>query len=155
MTRFMDERNIMALSIFRRQVIDKWGTSSYSILLLCISVRRRIVKWGPRRRGFCFPTGLLFLYHLSVVRCWWWLSVGSVGGSCLFLLVVGFRLLIADCRLPGVAVWLLLLIPCCRYITGCRVLVVDCLYRSSLSFSIVGAQLWSHNISLLTCHILE
>jgi len=66
----------------------------HSICTFTTSVRIRIVKWGSRGEGFLLPNWsarFCIICRLLGVDVYI-LSVGSVGGSCLFLLVVGCRL---------------------------------------------------------------
>ncbi len=78
-------------------------------------------------------------YHLSFVRCWCWLSVVSVSGSCL-LLGVGCRLSRADSSLSVVAIGGLLVVPGCR-LSGAWLLIA-CVGCRGLGCWLHGCRLW-------------
>ncbi len=98
-----------------------------------------------QEKGFGFQTSLLYFLmlffhqpvvgcrHWSVVRCWCWLSVASVGSSCLLPCVSVVECWLR-CRLSGVAVggcrWFLngyrWILNGCRVLVGCWLSVSVC-----------------------------
>ncbi len=118
----IDESQLMTLSVClcRLRICDKWA----SIYIFTPFAWRITVGWGSRRGVFASNLVSWVFFYIpcwwSVVGCWCWLPVVSIGGSFL-LLVVGCRLSSAvDCQVSIVG-------GCCSFlVVVCRLSVVRC-----------------------------
>ncbi len=107
--RTIDERNIMVLLVYRCWL---WICDNWDIYTFTTSVRRRI-EGTQKASGCCFQPSLLyfrlFLFLFccwwSVVGCWCWLPIVTVGGSWM-LLVIDCRVVTVDCRWSLFVHWL-------------------------------------------------